>query len=160
MIAPSPSFSRCRGLVSGFSLVEVVLAIGVFAFALVAVFALVPVGLNTSKDSIQQTESAHLISLIEADIRATPKSSNKSSIFGVTLSTNASASSTNVFLNEDGSSVSASAPQNAKYRLTLTFPGSSGRNAIPLYILATWPAAVSASNAPGRLGVFTTLDRN
>jgi uncharacterized protein (TIGR02598 family) len=138
--------------------VEVVLAIGVFAFALLAVFALVPVGLNTSKESIQQTESAHLISMIEADIRATPKLSNKSSIFGVPLSTNAS--STNVFLNEDGSSVSASAYQTAKYRLTLTFPGSSGRNAIPIYILATWPAAVSASNAPGRLGVFTTLDRN
>jgi len=158
MIAPSPSASRYRGSASGFSLVEVVLAIGVFSFALLTIFALVPVGLNTNKDSVQQTESAHLISLIEADIRATPKLSSTSSIFGVTLSTNAS--SMNVFLNEDGSSVSASAAQTAKYRVTLTFPGSSGRNATPLHILVTWPAAVTASNAPGRLGVFTTLDRN
>ncbi len=49
---------------SGFSLVEVTLAIGVIAFALVAIFALIPVGLSSSREAIDDTTT----SLITQDI--------------------------------------------------------------------------------------------
>lgn len=49
---------------AGFSLVEVTLAIGIIAFALLAIFALIPVGLNSSRDAIDDTTT----SLIAQDI--------------------------------------------------------------------------------------------
>lgn len=50
--------------VSAFSLVEVTLAIGIIAVALVGIFALIPVGLNSSRDAIDDTST----SLITQDI--------------------------------------------------------------------------------------------
>jgi uncharacterized protein (TIGR02598 family) len=48
----------------GFSMVEVTLAIGVVAVGLLAVFALVPVGLNSGRDAMDATRS----SLIQQDV--------------------------------------------------------------------------------------------
>jgi uncharacterized protein (TIGR02598 family) len=56
---------------SGFSLVEVTLAIGIIAVALVAIMALIPVGLNSSRDAIDATRS----SLIGQDVQTRVKSS-------------------------------------------------------------------------------------
>lgn len=50
--------------VSAFSLVEVTLAIGIIAIAFVGIFALIPVGLNSSRDAIDDTAT----SLITQDI--------------------------------------------------------------------------------------------
>jgi uncharacterized protein (TIGR02598 family) len=45
---------------SGFSLVEVVLAIGVIAFAIVAILGMFPVGLQTSHSSQDETRAAQI----------------------------------------------------------------------------------------------------
>lgn len=42
----------------GFSLVEVTLAIGIVGFALVAIFALIPVGLKSGRDSVDATRTS------------------------------------------------------------------------------------------------------
>jgi uncharacterized protein (TIGR02598 family) len=55
---------------AGFSLVEVTLAIGVTAFCLLTVFALVPVALKIQQASIQQTTANTIISQIVADLGA------------------------------------------------------------------------------------------
>jgi len=54
---------RCRFLderVAAFSLVEVVLAIGVIAFALVAILGVFPVGLSTSHSAQDETRAAQI----------------------------------------------------------------------------------------------------
>ena len=173
MIFLSKSRPACGA--RAFSLVEVVLATGIVAFALLAVFALFPIGLTTNRDSVQQTEAAHLVLLIEADIRATPKgnkadgspksSSEGSPNFGIRFSSSSpSASTTEIFLNEDGSTLGNSGAQltsqTAKYRVTLNFGSNSGLHATPLHILVTWPAQALAAGAAGRFKVVTALDRN
>src|SRR5437870_544450 len=45
---------------NGFSLVEVVLAVGVIAFAIVAILGVVPVGLNTSHSAQDETRAAQI----------------------------------------------------------------------------------------------------
>src|SRR5207248_1091899 len=45
---------------AGFSLIEVALALGVAAFALVAIIGLIPVGLNSNQASSEQTAAAGL----------------------------------------------------------------------------------------------------
>ncbi len=59
-----------RHQVSAFSLIEVTLALGVAAFCLIAVFGLLPVGVNTNQSSIQQTAAASFATRIAADLRA------------------------------------------------------------------------------------------
>ena len=55
---------------AGFSLVEIVIALGVAAFALVAIMGMLPMGLKTQQASIQQTTANQIISTIFADLRA------------------------------------------------------------------------------------------
>src|SRR6266481_6118983 len=55
---------------SGFSLVEVTLALGVAAFCLIAVLGLLPTSLKTQQTSIQQTTANQIISQIFSDLRA------------------------------------------------------------------------------------------
>jgi uncharacterized protein (TIGR02598 family) len=55
---------------AAFSLVEVVLAIGVVAFCLFAVAGMFPVGLKTQQTSTQQTTANQIVAQILADLRA------------------------------------------------------------------------------------------
>lgn len=55
---------------SGFSLIEVTIALGIATFCLVALFALLPIGLNTNRDTIEQTVATGIAASIAADIRA------------------------------------------------------------------------------------------
>ncbi len=56
---------------SAFSLVELTLAIGVAAFCLIAVFGLIPVGVQTNRNSTSETQATTIIALALADLRAT-----------------------------------------------------------------------------------------
>ena len=55
---------------AAFSLVEVTLALGVAAFALLAIMGMLPTSLKTQQASIQQTTANQIISTIFADLRA------------------------------------------------------------------------------------------
>src|SRR5437879_5738029 len=60
---------RARSAV-GFSLVEIVLALGVAAFCLIAVMGMLPVGIKTQQASVNQTKANAIISQVAADLRA------------------------------------------------------------------------------------------
>lgn len=57
---------------SGFSLVEVVLALGVISFALVAIIGLLPIGLASGRGTIQETRANHLAEEIFSTLRSQP----------------------------------------------------------------------------------------
>ena len=58
--------------VAAFSLVEVVVALGIFTFALVAIVGLFVTGLNTNKESSDQIQGANFASLLISTRRALP----------------------------------------------------------------------------------------
>ena len=55
-----------------FSLVEVTLALGIAVFCLIAVFGLVPVGVQTNRNATSQTTATNILSSVVSDIRASP----------------------------------------------------------------------------------------
>ena len=65
--------------VSGFSLIEVTLAIGVIAFALLAILGLIPIGMRSGRESIDATRTAQIAQDVVNRIRATVVSNNSSS---------------------------------------------------------------------------------
>ncbi len=72
---------------SAFSLVEVVIALGVISFALLVLLALLPLGLQTNHLSTQETQATCVLTSLEADLRDTYPSANggKSKYFGLML---------------------------------------------------------------------------
>jgi uncharacterized protein (TIGR02598 family) len=63
-----PQQSRAQGRRSGFSLVEVTIAIGIVSFALVTLLGVVPVGLIATQDAMRQTARSQIIKQISSDL--------------------------------------------------------------------------------------------
>jgi len=72
-------------LPSAFSLVELTFALGVAAFCLIAVFGLMPVGIQTNRNATSQSAATNIIASVIADMRAT--TSSISPQYGITFGT-------------------------------------------------------------------------
>lgn len=64
--------ARRRTLGAGFSLVEVVIALGIAVFALVAVVGLLPVGFAMARESEEESRAVNLLSSVVADRLSSP----------------------------------------------------------------------------------------
>lgn len=72
-------------------MVEVALALGIFAFALLAILALLPLGIKSNFISAEESRAICILSAVEADLRNSDPAGARSQIFGFLLpySTNA-----------------------------------------------------------------------
>ena len=68
LAVPEAQSSRSN---QGFSLIEVTLAIGIIAFAFVALFGLLPTGLQTFRGSIDQTNDTNILQDINSMVQVT-----------------------------------------------------------------------------------------
>jgi uncharacterized protein (TIGR02598 family) len=142
-----------RHLVSAFSLVEVTLAIGIAAFCLIAVFGLMPVGVQTNRNATSQTAATNIIASVIADMRATTSSTSPQ--YGITFGTGKT-------LYFDGAGQFAiSLGANSRYRASITFP-SSPTGLSYANIRVTWPAPVdpTTTTPSGSVEMFAAFDRN
>jgi hypothetical protein len=148
-------FAPGRGM-RAFSLVEVALALGVAAFCLVTVFALLPTAFNIQAQSASETGSIVIGSAIESDLRATPSGIQISPQFSIPIGT-----TTTLYFSSEGQS-SAFFDGGSRYRSTITFPPNSvgGRGATFATVQITWPAPASPDRALGSRSSFVALDRN
>lgn len=62
--------------ISGFSLVEVTIAIGLVAFCLVAMLGMVPVGLRQERKSLNQQGAVQVMTALAADVKASAAGTN------------------------------------------------------------------------------------
>jgi uncharacterized protein (TIGR02598 family) len=143
-----------------FSLVEVTLALGIAAFCLIAVFGLMPVGVQTNRNATSQTAATSILSDVIADMRATPKTTSISTQYGIAFSTN---STTTLYFDGQGQ-FATSLGANSRYRLTVTIPTNpAGPNSATFADLkVTWPAAVDPTTTTpgGSSKMFAAFDRN
>jgi uncharacterized protein (TIGR02598 family) len=139
--------------VAAFSLVEVTLALGIAAFCLIAVFGLMPVGVQTNRNATSQTAATNLIPAVVADLRATPTSSATSPQFAITFGT-----AKTLYFDGAGQAVTSLAT-NSRYQVNITFP-SSPTGLRYADIKVTWPAAATPANASGSAELFAAFDRN
>jgi Tfp pilus assembly protein PilV len=131
-----------------FSLVEVVIALGIISFALVAIVGLFGFGLQTNKGSSEQIQAADVASLIVATARVTPTNLppnfalpftspglNQSMVSNTT-------SATPVYVGLDGMSTNqANATYNLRY---VAGTNATAPNVAYLYLLLWWPPAAKA----------------
>ena len=136
---------------AAFSLVEVTLALGVAAFCLIAVFGLMPTGVQTSRNATSQTAATNIIASVIADMRATTSSTSPQ--YGITFGT----AKTLYF--DGAGQFTTSLGANSRYRVSVTFP-SSPAGLSYADIRVTWPAAAISANASGVSEMFAAFDRN
>jgi uncharacterized protein (TIGR02598 family) len=97
----------------GFSLIEIILALGVIAFAIVGIMGLFPVAMKSAQESQRETRATFIAQQIFSDLR-TGTGTNRFIITGTNLGTNTInlSAGTNLFLAYDsaGAVLGTSAP--------------------------------------------------
>ena len=146
---------RSKSKAAAFSLLEVVLALGVAAFSLIAVLGLLPVGVQTNRNASSQTAVSNIIATVVSDLRTTPAAAITSPEFAITFD-----AAKTLFFDASGQA-SPLLSTDSRYRLNVTW------NAAPTglhyaVLKATWPAEVDpATISPGgSVEIFAAFDRN
>ena len=146
-------YNRCDSMAAAFSLVELVLALGVAGFCLFAVFGLMPVGMQTNRNATSQTAATNIIAGIVADLRATPAAATTSPQFGITFGTDKT-----LYFDTSGQ---ASLSTVSRYRLSITWNSApTGLHYAALKV--TWPAAAdpAVTTPSGSVETFAAFDRS
>ena len=157
----------------GFSLVEVVLALGVVAFCLFAILGMFPVALKTQQASVNQTTANEILGQILADLRADvrlpPGQASKEQNSGFNLHGHWAAQATpdTIYFTNDGDQTPAggvnvgSPPSDAVFRAKITylFPPTSTTSLADIAV--TWPAQIDpATGVPaGKVETFIAVNR-
>jgi Tfp pilus assembly protein PilV len=154
---------------TAFSLVEVTLALGIAAFCLIAVFGLMPVGVQTNRNATSQIAGTNILASVAADIRATPKTNppgnpTTSALYQISIPGNPIITPATIpprYFAQDGT-FSTTIQSGSRYQLNVTFVpnGVGAHNPTYADFKITWPAAASAANASGSVEVFAAFDRN
>jgi Tfp pilus assembly protein PilV len=156
---------------SGFSLVEITLAIGVAAFCLLTVLGLLAVGLQTQQASIQQTTANQILSQVAASLRAAVRyppglaqqlQDPDKTLHGHWLQ--AGTPDTLYYTNEGiqtGGISPGAPPADAVFRLTLTYLLPPTDTTSMANIEVTWPAQVDPTTGTpaGKVQTFIAVNR-
>jgi uncharacterized protein (TIGR02598 family) len=148
--------------VAAFSLVEVTLALGIAAFCLIAIFGLVPVGVQTNRNATSQTRATNIMTAVVADLRATPNSNTTSTQFGITFG-----DCKRLYFDSEGQVVSSGlcnpstqVTSTSRYQVNVIWSDSGWSQLRYADVKVTWPAAAMAANASGSTEMFAAFDRD
>jgi uncharacterized protein (TIGR02598 family) len=148
--------NRRIGFRLGFSLVEVTIALGVAALCLLAVFGLLPIGVQTNRAATAETAAGSILSSVTADLRSTPKVNTTSTQFAISFGT-----ATTLYFDGEGR-FSSTLDANSRYRVTITFPASPTGAFAPTYahLRVSWPAQATVGNSSGSVETLAAFDRH
>ncbi len=138
-----------------FSLVEVVLALGVLSFAVLIMLALLPMGLKTNRDTQEESMAVNIVGAMVADWKAVALTTNQSLIFDLPPLAPSMALTNTLGISESGQSTNLSAAMyRVSYHVTPPVPTNSF---MPYYVDFTvlWPA--QSTNAVGKIEFIAAL---
>jgi len=140
-----------QGLCRGFSLIEVTLALGIVAFGVLAIVALLPTGLSLARESSDETVAVNVLSALAADIANSSGRTNLSFLYGVSLEEVGVGSR---FFDEEGRLLGASSDPSAVYKAVWSMRARDIPRGIPpqVSVQVRWPA-----NAETPRGMVETM---
>jgi prepilin-type N-terminal cleavage/methylation domain-containing protein len=146
----------------GFSLVEVVITIGIVGFVVVGILGLFALGLRTGSESLETTKAANLSSLLLNQRRMVPiDGTNSPLLSGFSLpdlkesKSNfdpSSSSITPVYVGADGYATNVAAAEYA-----LGYVVTKHARSASVYCLLYWPPRADLTNAIGRYEISTEI---
>jgi len=148
---PQSGFRRIGN--TAFSLVEVVVAMGIIAFALIILLGLLPVGLKSDIDSMGESQAVNLMQALIADRQSTAFAAN-STVYNIPALNNITVPITNTLFIMDDAVTTNAAPTTARYRVTYivnpantvsptatNYPASFLPQPVLVSFRVSWPAA-------------------
>lgn len=141
---------------AGFSLIEVVLAVGIFAFVGVALIGLFSIGLKTNRESIDEMEATAMAqSLLNARKAAATNELPNLALPPLDQPAEISTSSP-AFLAADG--MLTNSASGARFGLLYRIrPEKTPAAASSLYLCLYWPASVPPDKAQGLCEIISTV---
>lgn len=125
---------------NGFTLVEVVLAIGVATFCLIAILGLLPAGIQVARDSRDSLTASQLLHQALADIRAVQAGNANTPQFGLSL-----AGSSLGYFSVNGVMTN----QGESYFAMQSELASQNNNLVKGRCVVWWPSRVDLSKSAG-----------
>ena len=129
-----------------FSLVEVTLALGIASFAIVLLVALLPIGLRSTRDSLEESAALNVIAAVVADRQATPYDTASTLYQLPALTPGMTVSSNSFGVSKDNDFIPSSNPAGlttARFRVDyrLTPPVSASLAPFVCQLKVSWPAS-------------------
>ena len=159
---------KVRHSPAAFSLVEITLALGIAAFCLLAIFGLLPIGINSNQASIQQTTATNISSTIISDMRSVPSSAaiaaSNSALNSISPKYQIDLTQTakTIYLDEGGGLQPTATGKDSRFKAVITLASPTGnpapRTATYGMVVISWPAP--SSKPLGSVTSFVALDRN
>lgn len=145
---------------SGFTLAEVVISLGIFAYVMVALLGMVAVGLESARNASAETRAATLLTALEADLASAPPG-GPTPVFGLEYNPASSDPVVLEFFLSDNRELLTS-PDQSRFAVRLTLETPSA-HAMPMRrgsIKIWWPGPAAEENAAGTLkSYFAHFDR-
>lgn len=136
-----------------FSLVEVVIAVGIVTFGIVGIYSLLPAGLRSVEESRNEGLATELLSLAKLDLRNTEPGSSSSLL---QVNPYSATSSTNEFLfGKSGSLVTSK--NEADFKLTAINRANANPQLATWNLQVAWPARTD--NPPNSVETLVILNR-
>lgn len=145
--------------VRAFSLIEVVIAMGIIAFALIVIMGLLPIGLKSNRDSIQESQAVNLLQALVTDRQASDYSVN-SSIYNLpALNAITTQTTGQLYVMEDIATTNAQPgsasylvsytiyPAKTVYPLATNYPSSGLPEPVSMNFKVSWPAQGTTPSA-------------
>lgn len=143
----------------GFTLIEIVIALGIAGFCLVAMLGLIPTGLKSVKTSLQETTATEALAAIAADLRDTQPGSNATPVYAIPIpSAISSVQSTNFYLTEAGA-LTTSNDFSGQFAVTTTLSNST-TFLTTAHIQIYWPPSAQIQNAQGMVETTVSFNRD
>lgn len=145
---------------TGFSLVEVCLAVGLIGVCVASMQGLLPAGIRVARDSTEQTACATMLSAVAADLRYTASATNVSPRYGINIPASGSSSSTNIYLAGDGNMVGSA--KDARFGVSVNItnaPSASVSSLASARIKVFWPPTASVDKPQGSVETIAAFNR-
>jgi uncharacterized protein (TIGR02598 family) len=135
--------------VRAFSLIEVILAIGIVAMAILSTIGLLTIGLEMNRDSVARTGAASIAREVSADFQMLQDWGRPSPRLRVTPNPGAS-SPTTFYVSTDGTYESAEDANTeerigAAYRVDVSFGPAAGAVPPTLHVVVSWPTGMAGT---------------
>ena len=164
---------RSLPVTDAFSLVEIVIALGVAAFCLLAVMGMLPIGLKTQQASVKQTTANSIISQIEGKLRAATRvppgqedrTDSKWLLHPHTGGGPWDSEPDVLYFTNEGNSVGSALTTDSIYRATINYyaPPDPAYTTSLADITVSWPPQFDPSNPTsalaGKVETFVAINR-
>jgi len=122
-----------------FSMIEVLLALGILSFAVLMILALLPAGLQTNQDTQEESVAVNIVNSIVADWRSVGTTTNKTPLFALPSPSRSMATSGLLGIGDGGQATNV---DSARYRVAYDVSPPAASSFSPYYVHFTvsWPA--------------------